>query len=350
MKTGEDLSRFIKVPKNPKDKKAKEIEPKDLIMINCKSLAEDICDILDKETSTYRKDKDSDQPPKPTPYTTEVKRILRYLEGNFEIDLFAEEFIKAHGISYLDKIITYNKGNIRSYGLLSILKLLDFENAFDYFNTRLEILSNLFNVAITEDSENIKANQYSLDIIIKIIGKDENKDNKVILIIDAAEKYAKKTHTELFQGIVNNLIENQTKYAKSALDFAINPEDLSKEQQIELMYRTVDKAVDFFYSDMSSELLTILTHGQKEKEIFGNLPLFKYGKKLFAALFNLKESDKEVILTLVSIITLINAPRLMPNFSLQLMNQRTFHQEDVRIIRNNVRTYMKALLQKHNLI
>ena len=207
MKTGEDLSRFIKVPKNPKDKKAKEIEPKDLIMINCKSLAEDICDILDKETSTYGKQKDSDQPPKPTPYTTEVKKILRYLEGNFEIDLFAEEFIKAHGISYLDKIITYNKGNIRSYGLLSILKLLDFENAFDYFNKRLEILSNLFNVAITENSENIKANQYSLDIIIKIIGKDENKDNKVILIIDAAEKYAKKTHTELFQGIVNNFKE-----------------------------------------------------------------------------------------------------------------------------------------------
>ena len=207
MKAGEDLTRFIKVPKNPKDKKAKEIEPKDLIMINCKSLAEDICDILDKEISNYVKQNDSDQPPKPSPYTTEVKRILRYLEGNFEMELFAEEFIKAHGISYLDKIITYNKGNIRSYGLLSILKLLDFENAFDYFNTKLEILSNLFNVAITEDSENIKQNQYSLDIIIKIIGKDENKDNKVILIIDAAEKYAKKTHTELFQGIVNNFKE-----------------------------------------------------------------------------------------------------------------------------------------------
>lgn len=155
---------------------------------------------------------------------------------------------------------------------------------------------------------------------------------------------------ELFQGIVNNTIEKQTRYAKSALDFAINPEDLSKEQQIELMYRTVDKAIEFFYSDMSSELLTILTHGQKEKEIFGNLPLFKYGKKLFAALFNLKENDKEVILTLVSIITLINAPRLMPNFSLQLMNQRTFHQEDIKIIRKNVRTYMNALLREHNLI
>lgn len=155
---------------------------------------------------------------------------------------------------------------------------------------------------------------------------------------------------ELFQGIINNTIENQTKYAKSALDFAINPEDLSKEQQIELMYRTVDKAIDFFYSDLSSELLTILMHGQKEKEIFGNLPLFKYGKKLFAALFDKKENDKEVILTLVSIITLINSPRLMPNFSLTLMNQRTFHQEDIRIIKKNVHTFMEALLREHNLL
>ena len=155
---------------------------------------------------------------------------------------------------------------------------------------------------------------------------------------------------ELFNGIINNLIDNQTRYASSALDFAINPEDLSKEEQIELMYRTVDKAIEFFYSDLSSELLTILLHGEKEKEIFGNLPLFKYGKKLFAALFNKRENDKEVILTLVSIITLINSPRLMPNFSLQLMNQRTFHQEDIKIIKKNVRTYMQALLRENGLI
>ncbi len=155
---------------------------------------------------------------------------------------------------------------------------------------------------------------------------------------------------ELFNQIVNNTIEKQTNYAKSALDFAINPEDLSKEEQIQLMYRTVDKAIDFFYSDLSSELLTILLHGQKEKEIFGNLPLFKYGKKLLAALFDKRENDKEVILTLVSIITLINAPRLMPNFSLTLMNQRTFHHDDVKIIRKNVITYMEALLRKHGLI
>jgi len=88
-------------------------------------------------------------------------------------------------------------------------------------------------------------------------------------------------------------------------------------------------------------------HGQKEKEIFGNLPLFRYGMKILAALFDKKKIDKEVILTLASIITLINSPRLMPNFSIKLMNQRTFHDDDIRIIRNNVNTYMQALLVKH---
>ena len=155
---------------------------------------------------------------------------------------------------------------------------------------------------------------------------------------------------ELYQEIIDNMIEHQTKYATSSLDFAINPEDLSKEDQIELAFRTIDKAIDFFYSDSSYELLTFMMHGQKEKEIFGNLPLFKYGMKIFAALFNKKTIDREVILTLASIITLINSPRLMPNFSIMLMNQRTFHQEDVKIIRKNVHTYMRGLREENHII
>lgn len=150
---------------------------------------------------------------------------------------------------------------------------------------------------------------------------------------------------ELFQNIIDGLVETQTKYAKSSLDFAINPEDLSKEEQIELMYRTVDKAIEFFYGDESYELLTFITHGQKEKAVFENLPLFIYGKKLLAALYNKKENDKEVILTLVSIISQINSPRLMPNFSINLMGQRTFHKDDVKIIKKNVYIYLEALLR-----
>ena len=202
MKKNDDLSSYIKVPKNPKDKKAVEVEPRDLIMINCKTFAEHICDFLYKETLTYQKEKESNI--KTSPNINELKRILRYLEGNFEMELFAAEFIENNGISYLDKIIRFNKGNIRSYGLQSILKLLDFQNAFEYFYKKLEILSTLFNVAITDDPENIKANVFSLDILIKIIGESED---RTMHIIDVAEKHAKKTHTKLFQGIVNNFKE-----------------------------------------------------------------------------------------------------------------------------------------------
>ena len=152
---------------------------------------------------------------------------------------------------------------------------------------------------------------------------------------------------ELFHGIINELVDTQTKYAKSALDFAVNPEDLPKKEQIKLMYRTVDKAIDFFYGDVPYELLTFLMHGQKEKTIFENLPLFIYGKKLLAAIFDKRENDKEVILTLVSIITNINSPRLMPNLSLTLMGQRTVRKEDIKIIKKNIYIYLDALIKAH---
>ena len=42
------------------------------------------------------------------------------------------------------------------------------------------------------------------DLLIKIIGVDEE---RTMYIIDVGEKYAKRTHTKLFQGIVNNLSE-----------------------------------------------------------------------------------------------------------------------------------------------
>jgi len=43
-----------------------------------------------------------------------------------------------------------------------------------------------------------------MDILIKILGQSEE---RAMHIIDVAEKHAKKTHTKLFQGIVNNFKE-----------------------------------------------------------------------------------------------------------------------------------------------
>ena len=55
LKKNDDISPYIVHPPDPKDKKGKKEkkeEPKDLIMVNYKNFAEQICDILHKETLT----------------------------------------------------------------------------------------------------------------------------------------------------------------------------------------------------------------------------------------------------------------------------------------------------------
>jgi len=208
IKKEDNISIYINNETNIKDKKDKnEKEANELIMVNCKNFAEQICDILHKETLTYS-NKDSESENKASSNSSniiEVRRILRYLEDNFKIDFFAEEFINLNGISYLDKIIRYNSGNMKAYALQSIRKLLDFQSAYEYFYQKIEILSTFFEIAMQNDQENIKAPLYALDILIKIIGQSEE---RAMYIIDVAEKYARRTHTKLFYQIINNLSEH----------------------------------------------------------------------------------------------------------------------------------------------
>ena len=207
LKKDDDISCYIALPPNPKNKKnkkEKKVEPKDLIMINCNYFAEHICDILQKETSTYTDSEESKGASINSTQNMEIKRTINYLKDYFKNEYFAEFFIRYNGITYLDKIIRHNRGNMRAYGLQSISKLFDYEKAYEYFYKKLELLSNLYEIAVTEDRENIKATSHSLDLIIKIIG---NSEERTMYVIDVGEKYAKKTHTKLFQAIVNNLKE-----------------------------------------------------------------------------------------------------------------------------------------------
>ena len=83
IKKDQDISCYLALPPNPKDKKNKKEkipEPKDLIMINCNYFAEHICDILQKETSTYS---DSEENKSISTKNMEVKRIINYLKEYF---------------------------------------------------------------------------------------------------------------------------------------------------------------------------------------------------------------------------------------------------------------------------
>ena len=177
-----------------------------IIMENCKTFAEQICEKLREETLTYKKKEDTEDK---TPGNqskeqnkTEIRVILRYLPNNFKTDLFAEEFISNNGIQYLDTIIQNNNNNLATYALMGMRELLNFQSAFDYFDTKIEILGTLYGIFM--DFENIKAVQYAIDMIVKIVGTSEK---KAMYIYDYAEQYSKKTHTKMFSKVAYYLSE-----------------------------------------------------------------------------------------------------------------------------------------------
>lgn len=149
---------------------------------------------------------------------------------------------------------------------------------------------------------------------------------------------------ELYQGILDDLIERQTQYAKSFMNMSKNPVELTKSEQIDLLFLILDKAVDFLYSNISQELIVILLKEQQNKNFLFNSPLLEYLRKLIAVIFEKDVSDKEVIFRTIFIISQINSPRILIAFSLGKLGQNTFTKEDTDIIRNNLKLYVKTLL------
>ena len=180
------------------------IKSNKIIMENCRTFAEQICEKLREETLTYKKDAAGQTPENQSneQKKTEVRGILRYLTNNFKIDLFAEEFISNNGIQYLDIIIQNNTNNMRTYALMGMSELLNFQSAFDYFDKKKEILGTLYGIFV--DCEIIKAVQYAISMIIKIIGTNEE---KTMYILDVADQYSKKTHTKMFSQVAYYLSE-----------------------------------------------------------------------------------------------------------------------------------------------
>ena len=93
MKANDDLTPYIGVVKKTKDKKENKIEQKDLIMVDCRTIAEQICEVLHKDILTYTKNQEDDienkNEIKSSSNTTKLRGILRYLEDNFKIEFLS---------------------------------------------------------------------------------------------------------------------------------------------------------------------------------------------------------------------------------------------------------------------
>lgn len=152
---------------------------------------------------------------------------------------------------------------------------------------------------------------------------------------------------ELYKGIVENLIEKQNQYAKNFLNLDIEPSTLSKQEQINLLYTIFDKVIEFLYGDyISDDLFRFILQEQQKRNLELNSPVFIYFRKLIAAIFEKDINDKDIIFKTVFILSQINSPKVLPAFSLDLLNQKKFEKEDIQIIKNNVKTYILALLNE----
>ena len=156
---------------------------------------------------------------------------------------------------------------------------------------------------------------------------------------------------ELYQGIISDLIEKQTNYAKTFLDLEQDPAGISKEEQINLLYTVVDKIVEFIYGDfIPDDLFKFLLREQQNRRCEFNSPVFVYVRKLIASIFEKSIDDKSIIFKTVFIMSQMNSPKILPAFSLDLLNQKTFSDDDKEIIKNNVKLYIHSLLEEAGIV
>ena len=78
--------------------------------------------------------------------------------------------------------------------------------------------------------------------------------------------------------------------------------------------------------------------------------MFKYLRMVVAAVFNKNENDKEIIFRTLFIISQINSPRILPSFSLKLLGQDDFIEEDIKIIKENLKFYINSLLKEEKIV
>lgn len=153
---------------------------------------------------------------------------------------------------------------------------------------------------------------------------------------------------ELYQGIIENLIEKQIEYSKSFLDLNKNPKDMSVDECINLLMTITDKFVDFFYTNISTDLIVLLLKEQQKPDFLAQSPVLDYMKAVVARILNKDVNDRLVIFKTLFILSQVNSPRILPAFSLRQLGQKEFTKEDIKIIKENVKLYINSVLKGGN--
>ena len=148
---------------------------------------------------------------------------------------------------------------------------------------------------------------------------------------------------ELYRGIIDNLLEKQIEYSKSFLDLNKNPQDMTIDECKKVLAKAMDKFVDFFYTNISPDLIVILLKEQQKPDFIVQSPVFDYVKSLVGRIINKDANDRLTIFKMVFMLSQVNSPRILPAFSLRLLGQKDFCDEDIKIIKDNLKSYINSL-------
>ena len=180
-----------------------------VILINCYEYCDNVIRKLNEETNIFfNKGKSIG--------SDEIKRKefineLSCLENNFDVDIFANEFIYKKGVEFLLSLIKDYCGEIRLYALKGLDKLLSFESVIKFFNNNEDNMNVLFNTFIGNNEFEIVFPLY--DIILQLIGGNQE---KIINLTNMCDKY-------FFQKTIKFLSEeNIGNQAKNYILFFIN--------------------------------------------------------------------------------------------------------------------------------
>lgn len=151
---------------------------------------------------------------------------------------------------------------------------------------------------------------------------------------------------ELYNGIIENLLEKQIEYSGNFLDLNKNPKDMSMEECTDLLMTIAEKFVDFFYTNISSDLMVILLKEQQKPDFIVKSPVLDYMRAVVARVLNKDVNDRLVIFKTLFMLSQVNSPRILPAFSLRQLGQDDFCDEDIKIIKENVKLYIKSVIKE----
>ena len=121
---------------------------------------------------------------------------------------------------------------------------------------------------------------------------------------------------------------------------------MSTKECVDLLITISDRLVNFFYTNVSSDLIVILLKEQQKLDFIVKSPVLDYMRSVVARILNKDVNDRLVIFKTLFMLSQVNSPRILPAFSLRPLGQTDFCEEDIKIIKENVKLYINAILKE----